>query len=35
MPGGMVSLYGLWDWVGMAPDMNLSLVDAHSLWECW
>ena len=30
---GVASLYGLWDWVGMAPCMGpMSSVHAHSLW---
>ena len=32
-PGGVANLYGLWDWVGMAPCMGpMSPVRAHSLW---
>ena len=35
-PGGVGNLYGLWDWVGMAPrwhlEWDLSPVCAHSLW---
>ena len=32
-PGGVANLYGLWDWVGMAPCMGpMSPVHAYSLW---
>ena len=32
-PGGVANLYGLWDWVGMAPRMEtMSPVRTHSLW---
>ena len=32
-PGGVANLYGLCDWVGMAPCMGpMSPVRAHSLW---
>ena len=32
-PDGVANLYGLWDWVGMAPCMGpMSPVRAHSLW---
>ena len=32
-PGGVASLYGLCDWVGMAPRMgSMSPVRAHSDW---
>ena len=32
-PGGVANLYGLWDWVGMAPRMGpMSPVRSHSLW---
>ena len=31
-PGGVANLYGLWDWVGMAPRMGPESVRAHSLW---
>ena len=31
--GGVANLYGLWDWVGMAPCMGpMSPVHAYSLW---
>ena len=29
----MANIYGLWDWVGMAPYMGpMSIVRAYSLW---
>lgn len=32
-PGGVASLYGLCDWVGMTPPMGpMSPVRAHSDW---
>ena len=31
-PDGVANLYGLWDWVGMTPHMDLSPIRAHSLW---
>ena len=32
-PGGVANLYGLWDWVGMAPRMGRMIpVRAYSLW---
>lgn len=32
-PGGVANLYGLCDWVGMAPPMGpMSPVRAHSDW---
>ena len=33
LDGGVINLYGLWDWVGMALCMGpMSPLRAHSLW---